>query len=63
MKVGKAAGKTMLMCGRSSCAEQTLLLGSFVLLGEGRLCDLMVAAVDLAVVTANWLCFSATLVG
>lgn len=29
VKVWRAAGKTMLMCGRSYCAEQTLLLGSF----------------------------------
>lgn len=47
VKVGRAAGKTMLMCGRSYCAQQTLLLGSFILLGEGQLCDLMVAGVDL----------------
>lgn len=42
VKVGRAAGKTMLMCGRSYCVEQTLLLGSFNLLGEGHLCDLTV---------------------
>lgn len=64
VKVRRPAEKTMLVCGRSYCAEQTLLPGSFILLGEGQFCDLTIAGVDLDCNNiANWLCFSAALVG